>query len=368
MGIKNSGTQYGVSFYDRGGRNHLFDLDDAVNLSYGRQRDAISAATVNLNVTQQLAQSKYLQLLEPGRHEMVIWREGVRVWEGPIIGPLGYTSSALQIAAQDVSYYLYRTVLHQAYSAAYPNIMNVTDYCGNIIQTELMRKEALDPAINVAQWMFVHNSAGEARTSSTNDAYSTTVWNVLDNAAANLGIDYTVIGRAIHLWDTSVSLMGQTAQATQADFQGDLTVSVYGSQLSTKSFITDGQGNFGQSTDIDPALAAYYGEWETIANPYDQDATTAPTQAELNSQAERNQAGRVPTPAVVRVPDNGAINLGGAFSFEDLVPGVWVPLLATTTIREFNQWQKIDNIGVSVDDNGEKITMTLSATSGQVNA
>jgi hypothetical protein len=360
------GQDYQIQFYDRGGQRPLFPLNEAVSLKWGRKRDAISSATLNIAYEQVTLQSDQLAHLEPGRHEMAVYRAGVRQWEGPIVGPLTFTDGMLEIDAQDIGYYLYRTVLHNAYSNAFPNITEVTAYAEHVCRTELARKEAL--GYNLLSYITRHASDGEARTSATQDAYSTTVWNVVDKLAQSSGIDYTVLGRALHLWDTSVPLMGRTPMATQADFQSDLIISVYGSQLATRTFVTDGQGGYGSYQEPDQDLVDYYGEWEMISNPYDQDATTAPTQDELNSQAERNQKGRIPTPVVARVGDNSPINLGGAFTVDNLVPGAWVPLVVDAGIRQFSQWQKIDAVDFSVDQSGEAITMAMSATSGQVNA
>jgi hypothetical protein len=42
------------------------------------------------------------------------------------------------------------------------------------------------------------------------------------------------------------------------------------------------------------------------------------------------------------------------------VPGVWIPLRATETIREVSQWQKLDSMDVEQNASGEKITVVMS--------
>ena len=80
----------------------------------------------------------------------------------------------------------------------------------------------------------------------------------------------------------------------------------------------------------------------------------------LTEQAARNISGRFPTPLIVRVPDNSSLSPECAVGFQQLVPGVWVPLRASGTCRIVTQWQKLDSVTVDVDDSGEKVSVVLS--------
>jgi hypothetical protein len=93
---------------------------------------------------------------------------------------------------------------------------------------------------------------------------------------------------------------------------------------------------------------------------YDQDASAAPTQAELDSQAWRNVSGRNPVPVEVRVPDNTGIRLDETLTIHDLVPGVRVPLLATLNARKISQDQKLDRVVVTETGAGENVQVTLT--------
>jgi predicted lipoprotein len=63
----------------------------------------------------------------------------------------------------------------------------------------------------------------------------------------------------------------------------------------------------------------------------------------------------------VRVPDNSTINPDVNLGFDQLVPGVWIPVRAHGTIREVSQWQKLDSVTVEVTgDGGERIMVTMS--------
>src|SRR6202012_1892702 len=167
-------------------------------------------------------------------------------------------------------------------------------------------------------YITLHENAGDAKTTAVTSAYAMTVWSHLDDLAANNGIDYTVLGRAIHVWDTSNASMGYTPTVTQADFNGKLAFSSYGMELATRSIVTDGQGNWQEAaTEINHGVDRYYGLVETLTNPYESsNATATPSKADLISQAERNLVGRLPTPLQVRVPDNSSINMNGVLTLD----------------------------------------------------
>lgn len=349
-----------VYLMDRGGRQRIGELQGISKVVWGRERDATSEATITLSATAQSAQAKMLASIRAGRHEIAIFRgtgKGSRCWEGPISLP-SYTDEDVTISANDVTQYTVRTAVHTAKSYAYPSIGYATTFLRELLQAELARKEALTPPYNILPYLVEHHASTDAQTSKSVLAYGSSVWAVLDDMAANSGIDYTAIGRAIHLWDTSVPVFGKTRTATEADFLGKITVSEYGSELATTSIVTDGQGNFAISGDGEPD--PYYGEWEMIANPYSQtDGAQPPTQADLQAQADRNQAGRMPAPLQVRIPDNSQVVLGGAIQFKDLIPGMYIPVRATFGIRQVTQIQKLKSVQVTEDAKGEVITVSL---------
>lgn len=348
-------TQHRAYVCDRGGTTRLAEIELISSVAWTRVRDDMSEATITVNGQACQQQADTLAGIEPGRHELVLYRGQDRVWEGPI-NRLTYTRDAVEIHAFDVLYYASRTVMHLGYDNSYPNVGFVIDRAELILTTELSRKEALSPPINVLPHLTTHQLPTDAKTSASTVPYQYTVYEHIDQLAAKSGLDYTVVGRAIHLWDTHESL-GLTAVVTENDFMGDVTVSVYGSELATRAIVTDGQGVAGIAGGVDP----FYGEWETLATAYDEkeDAGAPPTQAELASQAARNLVGRIPTPLQVRIPDGSSINPTGVLTMADLIPGVYMPLRADTTVRVIQQTQKLNRVAVTEDPGGEQITVVL---------
>jgi hypothetical protein len=351
-------SRHTVTVYDRGGVNKLAEIVDIAAVSWNRVRDDISEASIVLSGAACDEQNGILTSLRSSRHEIVIHRGGERVWEGPITRMSG-TRNTFSIHARDVMHYAARTTMRNAYSNAYPNVGPTITRAALIMNTELARKEALDPPINVLPFLVLHQTPTDARTSAATHKYQYQVWEHIDELAAKAGMDYTVVGRAIHFWDTHQPL-GQTQTVTQADFLGDLEVTEYGMELATHAHVTDGEGNYGSAGANDP----YYGEVELLTTSGDEtEGETPPTSAEMQSQAQRNLAGRIPTPLVVRVPENSSLNPNGVLTMSDLVPGVWMPLRAEVIGFNISQMQKLQNMKVTEDGSGETITVTLQPAS-----
>lgn len=348
-----------AAVYDRGGVNRLFVIDQLTSIEYSRVRDDMSDALLHIPTSAECCRE--LSLIEPVRHELVIFRDNIRVWEGPITR-LGFSNDDIELAAKDVLFWAYRTIMRAGYSNAHPNTGYGTDRVGLIMRSEMVRKEQQVPPINVLPYLQIHTTEDTARTARSTLPYQKTVFEEMDDMAAKAGLDFTAVGRAIHVQDTEY-VLGETTLATEADFLGGVIVSMYGMDLATYSAVTDGQGNFGDAR----ADTSYYGEVEMLETAYDEDPTdnTDPEApvisiAELTSQAQRNQSGRYPVPVEVRVPDNSQINPNSqVFTFDMLVPGVKVPLLALSGCKRLRQDQKIDSVTVRQDENGEVVTMTL---------
>lgn len=341
---------------DRGGQRRIFQIVDIERIIWDRIRDDVSSASVDVSALPDSPQAEFLASLKyaTGRYELCIWREGVRVWEGPIT-LVTFRRSGVEIVARDVMHYAARTIMRAEYDNRFPNVTYVVERAKTILTAELARKEALDPPINVLPYLVDHQTLTDAETSRRTLPYQMTVFEHVDDLAAKAGMDYTVIGRAIHLWDTSKPAMGYTRTVTESDFLGELYVSIYGMELGTIAAVTDSQGSFGTTGAVDP----YYGEWERLETAYDEDSSAAPTTAELVSQAQRNLAGRMPTPLQVRVPDNSSINMDGVLTINDLVPGIYMPLVATINILQISQMQKLKTVRVTETAEGEDVQITL---------
>jgi hypothetical protein len=350
--------------YDRGGERRIGELTQLRQVRWGRSRDDTSIGNVFVK-TPDATCSRVVAEIEPGRHELVIFRGGQRVWEGPIVRT-DETGDRIEVDARDITHYLNRTILRAAYNNAYPRIAYATERMRKILTAELARKESLDPPINVLKHMKITTHTKTAKTSRKTFAYEKYVFEELDSLAAKGGIDYTVVGRALFINDVN-DVIGQGPALSSADFDGNLSVSLYGVETGTYSAVTDGLGKWGAFGGVDP----YYGEIELLHTIYDEDTTTAQreadaiTKAEMSAQARRNSSGRYPTPILIRVPEGATLRSDRADDMMDvLVPGVRFAIRSDKTYRKVTQVQKLDRLVVEEDSNGERVQVTFSPAPG----
>jgi hypothetical protein len=340
--------------FDRGARTQLFKLADLAEVRWNRIRDDISESNVKIAARNCYAQADNLNSVEPGRHELVIFRGKERKWEGPI-SRAQISARGIEFHAKDVVHYLSRTNLTQAYSNKHPNSDFALERVKDLL-TELVRLEAEEaaaypdlPSRNVMPFVTFNQDPTDARTSRFTARYQKTIWEEIDDMAAKGGIDYTTVGRAIHFWDTSKPLGELAREITQNDLLGDLVATHYGMDLKTRAVVTDGEGNYGEAGGVHP----YYGLVENLETAYDEsEGTDPPTSAEMASQAARN--------LVLRIPDNSGIRLSETLTIDDLVPGVFVRVRAKLLIRDIVQKMKLDAVNVIEDGAGEKVTVKLS--------
>lgn len=352
-------TKHQAFIYDRGGNERLFRVKHPTQIQYDRRRDDQSKASVQISASGRRAQAVDLESIEPGRHELVIFREGKLAWVGPMNLPT-FENGTCSLSANDITMYLDRTAPH----AGYDNRAAKTDYVVNRLQkmftAELARKEAL--GYNLLEHIHYYVQSGDAKTTTNTAAYALTLFDHLDELAARSGIDYTVVGRELHIWDTSRGAMGQTPVVGREDFLSEPTVKKHGAELATRVIATDGQGGFGIAGGTDP----YYGEWEIVVQAYDEQTDTSkPTAQELQSQANLSLKGRNPTPMQLAIPQGSGLSPKSKITPDLLVPGVYVPLrLRMPSGRFVTQMQKLQQMQVTDSADGEKVTVSLYPAAG----
>lgn len=361
--------------YDRGGTRRLGQLRDISQIQWSRDRDGVSEASLIIEGAACRRQQTLLSSIASKRHELVIFRGDDRVWEGPIYR-IGDEGDRFTLLAKDVLAYLFGTMLSKVWDNSYNSTSGITPYSTrleSIINYELVTSrtgqavgggvadipgwETLDPPINVLPHLQVHHFPNEAETSAKTQAFEMTVGMHLASAARWGGIDYTAVGRSIHIWDTS-RYIGKIRTLTERDFFGNIVVTEYGADHTQAAYVLGQDGARGEA--VNPQYLDFYGPWCTSFTSYNEEGSEAPTVGALNSQASRNTAGRSPAPVEVRIPDNSSIRLGDTLRISDLVPGVQVPLLATLNARARNQLQKLDHVTVVETAEGEEVKITLT--------
>lgn len=348
-------TTHTAYIYDRGGMTRLGKLDGLVRVRWARQRDDTSFASVDITMPS-VQCSQLLEQVRANRHELVIFNGDERVWEGPISINDQWATGA-RIEARDITYYLFRTAV-RAGRRSNP-VETVIDRAVGLL-SELSRKEALLPPCNILPHVRAFRSPGDARTARVTRPFETTIFDDIDGMAMRSGLDYTVVGRSLILFDTH-TVWAVTEEVSEDDFLGDVRVTEYGMNGATHAYATSFEGLVGKASAN--ANDPYYGEWEVIDSAYNEEGTEAPSQAALNSQADRNLSGKNPVPVSVQVPQNATLSPTSRLRLKDLIPGIRIPLKATRTARELDQMQKLDSMDVTEDKEGIKIRVTMSPAS-----
>ena len=251
--------------FDRGGTSQMFKLADLAEVRWNRMRDDISESNVKIAARNCYAQADDLNRIEAGRHELVIFRGKQRVHEGPITR-VTIASGGMEVHAKDVVHYLSRTNLTAERDNRHPNsdfaLERIKDLMLDLARLEAEEQAAFPdlPSRNVLPYVTYHQTPTDARTSRYTARYQKTIWEEMDDMAAKGGVDYTAVGRAIHVWDTSKPLGELSREITQNDILGELIATQYGMDLKTRAVVTDGEGNYGQAGGVD----AYYGLVENL--------------------------------------------------------------------------------------------------------
>lgn len=294
---------YRVYAYDRGALDMIGEIKPIQRLQWSRVRDDISNA---LLTTAGFGPDccDLLNSLRSMRHELVIFRDEERVWEGPITR-VAFASDGVEIEARDVMQYIYRRICRLGYNHRYPFNIDpepdkkkkkygnpVTDTVRLLITQALVPNHTplpddpheppefafgYDPNILKYLTIFPPKAIDALKQGNSREArqlyvMQKTVWEEIDDMAANAGIDYTVAGRRIMVWDTS-NPIGRTVPLDDSAFMANPIVTEYGMSLATCSVVTDGKGFYG----IDGGYDSYYGTVEILASSYSE--STAPDKA-----------------------------------------------------------------------------------------
>jgi hypothetical protein len=267
--------------------------------------------------------------------------------------------------------YLYRRIMRQGYDDHYRLVRKgngkpeddpayiADEYTGNISVVTRARQIVMnalapdDP--NMLPYLTAYEFPNDATQGRIVADFSKSAFEEIDDLAATAGLDYTVIGRRLMLWDTHRPI-GRLPQMRDGDFATPPIVSEYGMQMANYYAVTNNSGLYGEARPMNEKTPGYaYGPVELLASAYGETDSLD----DMTRQANRNISNRWPTPLVVRVPDNSTLSPETNVVFSQLVPGVWIPLMAHNTLRQVSQWQKLDRVGVEYEQGVERVQVVM---------
>lgn len=337
---------------DRGGVTRLGVIDGTIRMRMNRIRDDMS--TCDLTIAAPSPECcAFMADVRTVRNELVVYRDNVRVWEGPITR-LAYFQDRIELDARDIMWYLGRRALEDGFDFTGKSV-DAVDLMAKIVGDHF--PVASDP-FNIGKYVSVIHSTDDAKTAAKYQAYSRTLFELIDKYAEDGGIDYVVNGRRLIIHDTHCRAH-VLPRMTEADFDGEIGVVEYGSELKTRAVGTNGEGFYHAS--VAPAeFINYYGVIDKVTTNEaegDEDATVL-TEA-LKSQADRELAAGFPAPVEVHVPDNTRIDPCCLINYQDFVPGAWVPVEVRLVCRPLTQWQRIAAVNTIYDERGETVRLSL---------
>lgn len=341
---------------DRGGQKILGQFTGTTEIRWQRKRDDFSVGSVHLR-DMDVKCSKLMSKVEAVRHELVIMEGTERVWEGPILLPERTGASAI-VNARDMIWFTQRTVCKKKWSSAFPVEESVLQRTKRILSDEMKPWEAA--GARFLQGVKYRTGPDDAGTSRVSEKYSQYVWDDMEALAARSGMDYTVAGRTLYIFDTHNPL-ARGRNLTDKDFLAELRVAQYGSELASTYYVTDNLGR-AKASRVKPA-DTYYGPVELLASAYDSGTASATRipDAELAEQASRNIRSRYPAPRILRVPENSQLRPEVVPALMDyLIPGVWFEVSSDSTGTRITSQQKLDRVEGVEDASGYRVSVSLS--------
>ncbi len=380
---------YEVAVMDRGGVYRVGMLKDLSSVRWSRRLSNVSTATIQIAGENCVDQIDLLQEIQPGRHELAIFRGAERVWEGPI-DEASWTPIGVTITASDVFEYLNGTSLGRdwIYDRGPMATTNMLERVRWMIETELtgtltwwngggqyitmQRWEELDPPVNLLPFLDVRQ--GDVVTRSRTLAFEMMLGEHIQNLARST-MSYTALGRSLIFWDSRQAL-SQTRRVVSNDFEGGLTVissrknlAVWSHAISSQEIPTSQGGGYvprrsSWSPPEQPTGASndYFGAWERIFSVEGEDAEEGdPSNVDyeaLQDAARSDARGRYPVPLEINANDQNLIPTSD-LPISDLVPGVLVPVSAIWNLRPVHQMMLLTGLTVEDDGSGETVRPSL---------
>jgi hypothetical protein len=271
------------------------------------------------------------------RHNLQIFRDGVGVWEGPVVTPV-WRADGVEIAAVDVLGWLDRRVPHD--DLFFPD----TDLV-QVAHALIRDGFAPDDPGHQVQILSESRITGTRR-------YEKDVGQTGDHlrALAENGLDYTAVGRRILLMGEDHC--ARVGRLTDEDFPSGLEIAEDGSSLATRWVVHGAEeGDIkGEAGGID----SYYGLLERVA-----EETSILDNNSAAAAARSRLRGSYPAPTFLDTSNETTLAPDASVDVASLVPGYCVDVTTTSTCRTISQSLKIHGVKVTENDRGESVRVQL---------
>lgn len=348
--------------YQRGGTVVVGELLGMTSIRWGRNRDDISTAQCHLIGNECCAVVENLGSLI---HELHIFRDGVKVWEGVIVR-LEFEYDGVDIYAEDMLWVAKRRVLEAGYDFRATPTSAVNLF--HALATFNLYSKYGD-VWNMVSHLHPVTHAGDPETARVINSYQTTVWSEMDKLAEDMGIDYTMVGRELYYFD--VHLKWVVLPPLLAEHVSSFPRIVeYGNEFANRVVYTNGSGYAGIAQ-ADSGTLDTYGRYVDLLVSVNNDGADnePPSATQLQTWTENAQSTlskRHPPPQSIVVPANSTLMPSCPWDVNTLMCGSWMQVQMDRMCRTLNEWQRLHSMSVTEDENGEKVQIsciTAPATS-----
>jgi hypothetical protein len=326
----------------------LDDFSEArINFRPGQGDDCCGKLEPRLNRRGEIVQSG----IWPWAHELVIYRDGELVWQGPIfsidrtIMP-DRTIDHVQITARDFIAWLDRRVIHEDLW------LNDHTYELTYIAQRVVEDAFAPDDPGVLQYLTVLPSPNKMGTRTVRQWEARSGDELRDIARA--GLDFTCVGRAILIRPAKQDETQNTIVLRSQDFQAGIEIRVVGSEAATA-----GVSIGGTPTSDDPEAPVE--NIPPVKAYWPPDAPPDPffglienwTQSEgvldegfLLWTAQQRVIEGYPPPTTLSVPSDAGLSPDAPVSIHHLVPSTYFTLLIEGTCRSLRQYMRLSHLRV----------------------
>lgn len=345
-----------AAVYARGGQFKMLDLDKPSELQFSRTLSSPSAAFAIMDAARAAECFADLGKVHPWSHELVIFRNGERAWEGPIRWRnLG--KSRVRLDAVDVVGWLSRRRIRVSRRTGEPH--NVTEE-GDLILTRALSPDDPNILAHVQVIDEVDNTPVD-QSQITRDVRANSGYYIDDLATlTGQGLAYTTIGRRIVLWPSELLLARTEVIQLDTHLVADVSVDEAGDDLATRMTAVNNDG-MAVTVDRNNLVAAegvseFYGLHDMLAP----DTSDLKKAGGLRAAARRELSPRYPTPQLVTVPSGSQVDCDAPLPLEQLVAGVSVPVETNVTATKISADMVLAEVVVNHKaDAGEVVTVSL---------
>lgn len=346
MGVLGTGENE-AWIYMKGGTVPVAPIEKPKSIEWNRLLNEISDATVDIPTGSHGDCCSIYGKLGTWGHELVIFRDGIRAWEGPLTN-IRWRRGSVSLQAKDPLAWTLRTgsVARLITTPAYVEAEGWWQFQQAFTNS--------DPnVLALAQRLATNTGPTVTRDIRAWAGYNSAAMSELVKS----GLMFTAVGRKVLLWHADY-LMGRTNTLLPDHISGEIEVEEDGLDLSVRSVMTNDDGvtgAFGTTPD------SFYGDVQYLESSDGVDA------ASLTAAATTHRAQHYPAPVSVNVPQGSVLSCEAPFDMAELVAGAVVPVKVESGIcRPVLATQQLQSVTVEDGPDGEKVSITVAPASSLV--